>query len=83
MPRNPGPNWNVEDATDSEIFAAIRYLDPDTRAYSNSEEIHHVLRDQDPDLHDETVRDDKNIALLLLIASLILLFGGVVFIWFR
>ena len=79
MPQNPGPNWNVEDLTDSEISAAIRYLDPDTRPYSDSEEMHRVLRDP----NDETVREDKKVALLLLMASLVLLFGGVVFIWFH
>ena len=83
MPRNPGPKWNVEELSDSEISAAIRYLDPDTGAYSDSEEMHRVLRDRDPDSNDETVREDKKIAFLLFIASLVVLFGGLVFMWFH
>jgi len=83
MPQYPWPNWNVKDLTDSEISAAIRYLDPDARAYSDSEDLHGVLRDRDPDLNDEIVREDKKVALLLLIAALVVLFGTGAFIWFH
>ncbi len=83
MRQNSGRNWNVEDLTDSEIFAAIRYLDPDTRAYRAPEEMHRVLRDRDPDPNDEIVREDKKVALLLLIAALVVLFGTGAFIWFH
>jgi hypothetical protein len=30
MLANYDPNWNIEDLTDAEIYAAIRYLEPDT-----------------------------------------------------
>jgi hypothetical protein len=29
MPRKQESKWNLEDLTDAEIYAAIRYLDPD------------------------------------------------------
>jgi hypothetical protein len=31
MLANYDPDWNIEDLTDTEIYAAIRYLEPDTR----------------------------------------------------
>jgi hypothetical protein len=37
MPREQEPKWNLEELTDTDIFAAIRYLDPDPRAETNRE----------------------------------------------
>ena len=31
MLANYDPEWNIEDLTDTEIYAAIRYLEPDPR----------------------------------------------------
>jgi len=30
MLANYDPDWNIEDLTDAQIYAAIRYLEPDT-----------------------------------------------------
>jgi hypothetical protein len=30
MLANHDPDWNIEDLTDTDIYAAIRYLEPDT-----------------------------------------------------
>jgi hypothetical protein len=31
MLTNQEPDWNIDDLTDTEIYAAIRYLEPDPR----------------------------------------------------
>lgn len=31
MLKNQEPDWNIDDLTDTEIYAAIRYLEPDPR----------------------------------------------------
>jgi hypothetical protein len=31
MPTNHEPDWNIDDLSDTAIYAAIRYLKPDTR----------------------------------------------------
>ena len=39
MLTNQGPDWNIDDLTDTEIYAAIRYLEPNPSAneqYSRS-----------------------------------------------
>jgi hypothetical protein len=81
MPRNLRTNSNIRELSDSEIFAAIRYLDPDTRGCSDFEGVLRVNWDRGPYTDDEIVREDKKVALLLFLASIIVLIGGVVFIW--
>lgn len=31
MLTNQEPDWNIDDITDAEIYAAIRYLEPESR----------------------------------------------------
>jgi hypothetical protein len=37
MPRKQESKWNLEDLTEAEICAAIRYLDPDPTPETNGE----------------------------------------------
>jgi hypothetical protein len=32
MLANHEPNWKIDDLSDTEVYAAIRYLEPDTRS---------------------------------------------------
>ncbi len=82
MTGNPGPK-NVEDLTEFEIWAMIEYLDPDIRGCRHSEGRQSAIRYRDPNLNSETVQSDDTVGLLLFIASIAVLLGGVVFIWFH
>jgi hypothetical protein len=33
MLTNQEPDWNIDDITDAEIYAAVRYLEPGTRKH--------------------------------------------------
>jgi hypothetical protein len=38
MLMNQEPDWNIDDLTDTEICAAIRYLEPDPRSANEQDE---------------------------------------------
>lgn len=44
MPANYDPEWNIEELTDTEIYAAIRYLEPDPRN-ANQQDTHDHNKD--------------------------------------
>ena len=81
MSRKQQPSWNVEELTDAEISAAIRYLDPSPITNGSSEEIWNAIRNLDPDLNAKIVQEDKNTALLIFLTALVILFYGLVFVW--
>ena len=80
MSRKQQPRWNLEDLTDAEISAAIRYLDP-SRVTSGSEETSNAVRKLDRDLNAKIVQEDKKAALLIFLTALVILFYGLVFVW--
>jgi hypothetical protein len=59
-------DWNIEDLTDAEICAAIRYLEPDPR---------------NPNRQD-TDDDDKDNGVVICVCLYIALFVGFVCFWF-
>jgi hypothetical protein len=81
MSRMHKPRWNVEELTDAEISAAIRYLDPSPITNNSSEEIWNAIRNLDPDWNAKIVQEDKKTALLIFLTVLVILFHGFVFVW--
>ena len=81
MSRKQQPRWNVEELTDAEISAAIRYLDPSPISNGRSEEISNAIRKLDRDLNAKIVQEDKRAALLIFLTALVILFYGFVFVW--
>jgi SpoU rRNA methylase family enzyme len=81
MLRKQQPSWNVEELTDAEISAAIRYLDPSPIINGGSEEISNAIRNIDPDLNAKTVQEDKRTALVIFLTALVILFYGLLFVW--
>jgi hypothetical protein len=81
MSRKHEPGWNVEELTDAEISAAIRYLDPCPITNAGSEQILNAIRYLDRDLNTKIVQEDKKTALLIFLTALVVLFYGFVFVW--
>jgi hypothetical protein len=61
---------SLEPITDEEIMSAIGYLDPDR---SDERNLHHSS---------ERSVDNKGTALAICVSFLVLLFGGMAYIWF-
>jgi hypothetical protein len=70
MLRNHEPNRNIEDLTDTEIYDAIRYLEPDQRSAS----------EQNDDIATTDQNDDNGVVIcvVLYVALLVCL----AFVWF-
>jgi hypothetical protein len=66
MLTNQEPDWNIDDLTDTEIYAAIRYLEADPR----------IEDKQNADEQDE----DNGVVICVCLYSL--LFGCLTFLWF-
>jgi hypothetical protein len=66
MLTNQEPDWNIHVLTDIEIYAAIRYLDPDPKTAGK----------QDADDH------DKDDGVLICVCLYILVLGCLAFVWF-
>ena len=81
MSRKQQPRWNVEELTDAEISAAIRYLDPSPINNDSSDEVWNAIRNLDPDWNAKIVQEDKKAALLIFLTALVILFYGFVFVW--
>ena len=81
MSRKQQPRWNVEELTDAEISAAIRYLDPSRTTNGRSEEMSNAVRKLDRDLNAKIVQEDKKAALLIFLTALVILFYVFVFVW--
>jgi hypothetical protein len=62
---NYDPDWNLEDLTDAEIYAAIRYLEPDPR---NANE-------------QDTNDDNKDNGVVICVCLYIALLVGLAFFW--
>jgi hypothetical protein len=70
MLTNQEPDWNIDDLTDTEIYAAIRYLEADPRT-----EDKHDANDQDKD-------KDKDNSVVICVCLYILLLGCLAFVLF-
>ena len=68
MLANQEPDWNIDDLTDTEIYAAIRYLEADPRTEDK----------QDADEQDQ----DKDNGVVICVSLYILLLGCLAFMWF-
>jgi hypothetical protein len=66
MLTNQEPDWNIDDLTDTEIYAAIRYLEADPRAADQL------------DANDQ----DKDNGVVICICLYILVLGCLAFVWF-
>jgi hypothetical protein len=66
MLTNQEPDWNIDDLTDTEIYAAIRYLDADPRTVNK--------RDADD--------KEKDNSVATCICLYILVLGCLAFVWF-
>ncbi len=69
MLTNPEPDRNIEELNDDEIYAAIRYLEPDPRSASNQ--------------NDETAptKDDDDHGVAICVCLYIAVLGGLVVFW--
>lgn len=81
MSRKQEHSWNVEELTDADISATIRYLDPSPITNGSSEQIWNAIRTLDPDLNAKVVQEDKKAALLIFLTAVVILFYGLVFVW--
>jgi hypothetical protein len=70
MLANYDPDWNIEELTDAEIYAAIRYLEPDT---SNANE----QKDDTP-----TPQNVDN-GVVICVCLYITVLAGLAFLWFH
>jgi hypothetical protein len=66
MLTNQEPDWNIDDLTDPEIYAAIRYLEADARTENKQ------------DANDQ----DKDSGVVICVSLYILLLGCLAFVWF-
>jgi hypothetical protein len=66
MLTNQEPDWNIDDLTDTKIYAAIRYLEADPRT---------------EDQQDTNDRDKDN-GTAICVGLYTLLLGGLAFLWF-
>ena len=66
MLTNQEPDWNIDDLTDTEIYAAIRYLEADPRIQDKQEE-------------DDQFKDN---GVVICVCLYILLLGCLAFLWF-
>jgi hypothetical protein len=66
MLTNQEPDWNIDGLTDTEIYAAIRYLDADRRTEDKQ-----GANDQ-----------DKDNGVVICVCLYILLLGCLAFVWF-
>jgi len=66
MLTNQEPDWNIDGLTDTEIYAAIHYLEADSRTEDNQ------------DANDQ----DKDNGVVICVCLYILLLGCLAFVWF-
>ena len=66
MLTNQEPDWNIDDLTDPEIYAAIRYLEADARTEDKQ------------DANDQ----DKDNGVVICVGLYTLLLGCLAFLWF-
>ena len=66
MLTNQEPDWNIDDLTDTEIYAAIRYLEADPSTEDKQ------------DANDQ----DKDKGVVICVSLNILLLGCLAFVWF-
>ena len=66
MLTNQEPDWNIDDLTDTEIYAAIRYLEADRRTEGKQ------------DANDQ----DKDNGVVICVCLYIVLLGCLAFVWF-
>jgi hypothetical protein len=66
MLTNQEPDWNIDDLTDTEIYAAIHYLEPDPRT------------EDEQDANDQ----HKDNGVVICACLYILLLGCLGFVWF-
>jgi hypothetical protein len=77
MAKTQEPNWNLERLTDTEIYAAIRDLDPDPGSATKQlpqltdAEIYAAIRYLDPDA--ESANEQGHPAALVICVSLVIL----------
>jgi hypothetical protein len=75
MLTNYDPDWNIEDLTDAEIYAAIRYLEPDTS--SPDEQKDDGQRDDTP-----TTRQNVDHGVLICVCLYVAVLVCLAFSWF-
>jgi hypothetical protein len=69
MLANYDPDWNIEDLTDTEIYAAIRYLEPDP--------------DQADEPRDDTpTRQNFDRRVVICVCLYLAVLGSLAFLWF-
>jgi hypothetical protein len=68
MLTNQEPDWNIDDLSDTDICAAIRYLDAD-------------LKTEDKQ-HADAQRKDKDNGVVICVCLYTLLLGCLAFLWF-
>ena len=66
MLTNQEPDWNLDDLTDTEIYAAIRYLEP---GLTNAHQL-------------DADGQDKDNGVVICVCSYIFLLGCLAFMWF-
>jgi hypothetical protein len=67
MLTNQEPDWNIDDLTDTEIYAAIRYLEADPRTEGKQ---------------DANDQDDNDNGVVICVCLYSLLLGCLAFVWF-
>jgi hypothetical protein len=75
MLANYDPDWNIEDLTDAEIYAAIRYLESD--ASSTNEQKDDEQKDDTP----TTQNCDKGVVICVCLYIAVLVCSA--FLWFK
>ena len=73
MLTNYEPDWNIEDLTDAEIYAAIRYLEPDPISADEH-------NDGQKDEYNDEQNDDNGVAICFCLY--VVLLGCLAFVWF-
>lgn len=71
MLANYDPDWNIDDLTDTEIYIAIRYLDPGLR---NAAQLDADLQDKD--------NQDKDNGAMICACLYVAILGCLAFLWF-
>jgi hypothetical protein len=66
MLTNQEPDWNIDDLTDTEIYAAIRYLEADRRTEDKQ----------------DAKNQDRDNGVVICISLYIFLLGCLAFMWF-
>ena len=71
MLTNQEPDWNIDDLTDTEIYAAIRYLEEDPRIEDKQDADERDANDQ---------KKDNGVVICVCLYTLVL--GCMAFVWF-